>query len=79
MLDPGSLRLILRAAVLASEFVVLQAVFLGAGWWLQGLLGSGSWVFVASSVVGFAAGLLLLVRSLTRLQSEDDEPHRDGP
>jgi ATP synthase protein I len=51
---------------LGFEFVGAILVPGALGWWLDRLLGTAPWIMLALGLLGFAAGLRLLMRSVNR-------------
>ena len=52
-----------RLAGVGIEFFVALLLPGGIGYWLDGLTGWRPWLMIAGGLLGFAAGLLLLVRA----------------
>lgn len=65
------------AGVLAIEtaFITVGSVILGHT--LDGWLGTAPWLTMGLTTVGFLAGLVVLIRGLTRLQKDDEPPPTD--
>lgn len=55
---------------MAAELVAAIIVGGGIGWGLDWLLGSKPWLFLLFFVLGFAAGVLNVMRSYERMQRE---------
>ncbi len=60
----------LRCATVGVEFVVTVAAFIGGGLALDHALGTLPAMVIVGAVLGFAAGLYHLVRSVLRIQRE---------
>jgi len=50
---------------LGFEFVIAVLVPGAIGWWLDGKFSSRPWIMLAGGVLGFVAGLRILMRSVT--------------
>ncbi len=48
---------------LGFEFVAAVLLMTGAGYLLDGWLGTGPWLLVGGSMLGFGVGLFILVRT----------------
>ena len=55
---------------LAAEMVAAVVVGSGIGWGLDWLLGTKPWLFLLFFLLGFAAGVLNVVRGYERMQGE---------
>jgi hypothetical protein len=75
-----------RFAGLGLTFALTMALLGGAGWWLDGRLGTKPWLLVAGVVLGAIGGFVKIVRSVppaqpftpTRPPLPDDPPEDDG-
>jgi F0F1-type ATP synthase assembly protein I len=52
-------------ASVGFEFVIAVLVPGAIGWWLDGKFGSRPWIMLAGGVLGFIAGLRILMRSVS--------------
>ncbi len=52
-----------RLSGIGLEFIVAVLVCGAAGWWLDRLLGSGPWLMLVGGLIGFGAGLWLLMQA----------------
>jgi F0F1-type ATP synthase assembly protein I len=52
-------------ASLGFEFVIAVLVPGALGWWLDGKFGSAPWVMLAGGLLGFIAGLRILMRAVS--------------
>lgn len=50
---------------LGFEFVIAVLLPGALGWWLDGRFGSRPWIMLAGGLLGFIAGLRLLMRSVS--------------
>ncbi len=78
MIDPSFAQ---RMAVLMAAGTELAAmVVLGvfAGSWLDGRLGTRPLFLAGFSILGLVLGILLLTRTLKRLEHDPDHPHPDA-
>lgn len=48
-------------------FCLSIALFAGLGWWLDGELGTGSWLLIAGSVFGILVGFLYFYKVVAAL------------
>lgn len=55
-----------RLVGVGFEFIVAILVFGALGWWLDRKLGTLPWLMLAGAVLGFAAGLWLLLKAAFR-------------
>jgi ATP synthase protein I len=68
-----------QAIKVAAELVVGVGVGAFIGWWLDRQLATAPWLMVLFLVLGFAAGLLNVVRSARRLQARNEAAQRAAP
>lgn len=52
-----------RMSGLGIEFTLTLGVCLAAGWWLDRKFGTKHWLLIVGLAIGFAVGLLQLVRA----------------
>ena len=76
MPDNGSLRRAMQAASMVTELALWSVAGLWLGSWLDGRFGTGPWLFLLGTLLGFGVGLLRLFLGITRLQNDDsaDDP-----
>lgn len=55
-----------RLAGVGFEFIVAVLVLGGLGWWLDARLNTTPWLMIVGAVLGFAAGLWLLLKAASR-------------
>ena len=72
--DAGMLRTAWELSAGLLSFVVALALGWALGRWLDGVAGTSPWLTVVCSVLGFAAGLLNVYRTLTRALNEPRLP-----
>lgn len=72
MAGDGSLRRAIQAASMVTELTLWVVAGLGLGSWLDGRFGTGPWLFLLGTLLGFGVGLLRLFLGITRLQNDDD-------
>jgi len=75
----GSLRRAFAAATLVTEFALVIVVALWLGHRLDTWLGTGPWLFLLGTLLGFAGGLIRLFQGLGKLQNDDDHPEDHPP
>jgi len=63
-----------RAVRLGSEFIAAILVGAGIGFVLDRLLGTGPWIMLVMLLVGFAAGILNVTRSVADLNKASPPP-----
>jgi len=68
-----------QAFKMATELVAGVVVGGGIGWVLDGVLGTRPWLLIVFFFLGFAAGLLNLVRAAQRLQRGAEAQQRAAP
>lgn len=56
------------------EFIVAILVVGGVGWWLDVKLGTTPWLMIAGTLLGFAAGLWLLLKAAFRAFRNERRP-----
>ncbi len=68
-----------QAYKILIELVVGVAVGAGLGWALDKQLGTQPWLMLVLLIVGFAAGMLNVVRTARRMQAEAEPMQRASP
>ena len=68
-----------QAFKMATELVAGVIVGGGIGWFLDGVFGTRPWLLIVFFFLGFAGGMLNLVRSAQRLQREMEPAQRAAP
>jgi ATP synthase protein I len=63
----------------AAELVVGVVVGGGLGWILDRTFGTAPWLMIVLVILGFAAGLLNVVRAAQRAQAENESLQRAAP
>lgn len=63
----------------AAELIVGVGVGGFLGWWLDRYFGSAPWLMVLFVILGFAAGLLNVIRAAQRAQAEMEPLQRNAP
>ncbi len=58
----------LRYTGLGLQFLVMMALPMALGWWLDGLIGTRPWLMVAGAVLGIVAAMVFVVRTVTRME-----------
>lgn len=53
-----------RYAGLGFQFAAVMALFAGAGWWLDGKLGTEPWLLVCGCLLGAVGATIALVRAV---------------
>jgi ATP synthase protein I len=66
-----------RGLRLGSEFIAAILVGAGAGWLLDTWLGTSPWLMLVMLLVGFAAGVLNVVRSASEMNEAAPPPTAD--
>jgi ATP synthase protein I len=66
-----------RGLRLGSEFIAAILVGAGAGWLLDTWLGTSPWLMLVMLLVGFAAGVLNVVRSASEMNEAAPPPTDD--
>lgn len=64
---------------IAIELVVGVAFGGFVGWWLDRYCGTAPWLMVVMVIVGFAAGMMNIIRTAQRLQAEAEASQRAAP
>jgi len=67
-----------QAFRIVSELVVGVAVGGGLGWLLDGWLKTGPWLMVLFVILGFAAGLMNVIRTARQMQAEAEPLQRSA-
>ena len=62
--SPTTLQLIGQLSTIGLSFVFALAIGFGAGYWLDGVLGTKPWLSFVGFFFGFAAGVLNVYRVL---------------
>lgn len=57
-----------QVGTLGLSFVIALAIGVGLGAWLDRVTGWGPWFFVTFFILGFAAGVLNVYRTISRLK-----------
>ena len=73
--SPGTWQLIGQLSTLGMSFVLALILGFGAGYWLDGVLGTKPWLSFMGFFVGLAAAILNVYRVL-RLSNESARSHR---
>ncbi len=67
----------------AWEFVGATGLGTAGGWWLDKKLHTTPWLLVAGAVLGFAAGMTVMFRTIlmlaARQKDTESKPRKDGP
>ena len=77
MLDPDTLKRGAQAAALVTNMAVMTVIGGFAGHWLDARLDTAPWLMVTGFFLGFAAGMIPLFQTLTRLPDDDDDQPPD--
>lgn len=64
---------------IAVELVVGVGFGAIVGWWLDGLLNTRPWLMVVMVLLGFAAGMMNIIRTAQRLQKDAEAAQRSAP
>ena len=64
---------------IAVELVVGVGFGAVVGWWLDGLLNTRPWLMIVMVLLGFAAGMMNIIRIAQRLQREAEAAQRSAP
>ena len=67
-----------QAFRIVSELVVGVAVGAGVGWLLDGWLKTSPWLMVLFLILGFAAGLLNVIRTARQMQAQAEPLQRSA-
>ncbi len=73
-----------KYAGLGVQFAATILAFTGAGWWIDSKLGSRPWFLIGGMILGFAGGMISLVRKVppvrgTLAEDPDDEGASGAP
>jgi len=69
--DPSARCQALEVVKVGSDFVAAIVLFGAAGWYFDGLFGSSPWLMLGFLLVGFGAGLWMVLRFLFAQGSAD--------
>lgn len=64
---------------IAVDLVVGVAFGGFVGWWLDRYFGSAPWLMVVMLMLGFAAGMMNVIRTAQRMQAEAEASQRSAP
>ena len=68
-----------QAMKLSSEFIAGVAVGAGIGWLIDSMAGTSPWGLIVFLLLGFAAGVLNVLRSVGRVAEPDNRAMRQKP
>lgn len=71
---PGGMTKLAWAYRLAAEFVAAILVGMGLGWGVDQLFGTGPWGLIVMILVGFAAGVVNVMRAASQVNAANAPP-----
>jgi F0F1-type ATP synthase assembly protein I len=77
--SPSTLRTLGQLSTVGMSFVLALVLGFGAGYWLDGRLGSRPWMSFAGFFLGLAAGVLNVYRVLQATNQAAAEERGRGP
>jgi ATP synthase protein I len=76
--SPTTLQLIGQLSTIGLSFVFALVIGFGAGYWLDGVLGTKPWLSFVGFFVGLAAGVLNVYRVMQLANKKDGSPGSTG-
>lgn len=75
----GEMNKYMRYTGMGMQFVVMMGLPMALGWWIDGLAGTRPWVMVAGALLGIVAAMVGVIRTVARMERQDERLKPNGP
>lgn len=75
----GEMNKYMRYTGMGVQFVVMMGLPMALGWWIDGLAGTRPWVMVAGALLGIVAAMVGVIRTVARMERQDERLKPNGP
>lgn len=75
----GEMNKYMRYSGMGVQFVVMMGLPMVLGWWIDGLVGTRPWLMVGGAVLGIVAAMVSVIRTVARMERQDERHTPKGP